>query len=381
MAKMARLLRAFFGPLLPHAWIYPAVPVISVLGETLSGEPTSLAEYGLRFAIPFVAITAVGLPAQVMYIHLGHYFFADRFEWRELIFHGLIVVPCVLLGVEVAYRILDPLVRSAGEPELMAGWRPIGWAVGSISVFGFSFIALQLNRSKDRIAAVELRESEARRAALAAQLQALQARVQPHFLFNCFNTVAGLIEEDPKRATQAVEMLSDLYRYVLDASRHTTVRLDEELGVVRHFLALEGLRYGNRLRSTLDIDPESLDAQLPPLILQPIVENAVLHGISQRRGGGRLELSTRVLAATDEASDVERHGRPTLLLSVEDDGPGLGRSDHAGSGQALADLRQRLELLYGDAAELREGKGELGGTRVELRLPFERGPRSLDTSA
>ncbi len=376
-----RLLRAFFGPLLEHSWIYLALPVLSVIGEAVAGEPQPLAQYGARFAATFVAVFCLGFPAHAMYIHLGGYLFPERFEWRELVFHALIVGSSVLVGTEVAIWIAGPFVRGPGALEELASWRLIGWTVGSVSVFGYSFIALQLSRKEDRIAAVELRESEARRAALAAQLQALQTRVQPHFLFNCFNTVAGLIEEDPKHAAEAVEMLSDLYRYVLDASRHTTVQLDEELAVVRQFLALEGLRHGERLRSTLDVDPKSLDAHVPPLILQPIVENAVLHGISQRRAGGRLELSTRVLAATAEVVDPGRQGRATLLLSVEDDGPGAGRSGHVGAGRALADLRQRLELLYGNAAELREGKGELGGYRIELRLPFERTPRSPDAPA
>jgi two-component system sensor histidine kinase AlgZ len=210
---------------------------------------------------------------------------------------------------------------------------------------------------RDRIEEVELRELRARHELLAAQVQALQARIQPHFLFNCLNTVASLIEADPARAEAAVERLADLLRYTLAASKREKVPLDEELAAVRGFLELESLRHGERLRLALHVDPRAGDALVPPLVLQPVVENAVVHGVAPRREGGRVEVR------------VERRDG-ALVLGVEDDGPGPGGSAQRGSGIALADLRQRLALLYGDAARLEVGRAALGGCRVEIAIPI-----------
>jgi LytS/YehU family sensor histidine kinase len=140
------------------------------------------------------------------------------------------------------------------------------------------------------------------------------------------------------------------------------VRLDQEIAAVRDHLELEKLRYGPRLRASLELAPELGALCVPPLCLQPVVENAILHGIAKREGGGSLAVSAR------------REG-DQLLLRVDDDGPGPEGSSHAGTGTALADLRDRLRLLYADAASLTVAPRPSGGCRVELRIPAEAEPR------
>lgn len=358
---MRKALRAFFGPLVHDMWIYPAVPLVALIAAVGAAPDMVFAEYATRTGIAFAMVVCLGLPAHILYEHVGSRLLPERFEWWELLIHVAIVGSSVVVGTELCI-LLVPLFLDAIPPDGVSEWRRVGWVAGSFGVGSFCAVAVIMNRSRERLQRVELRESEARQASLAAQLQALQARVQPHFLFNCLNTVAGLIEEDPKRANRAVEMLADLFRYTLDSSKQATVALERELLVVRDFLELETLRYGDRLKTALHTDPACSDAQVPPLVLQPIVENAVLHGIANRRGGGRLELVTK------------RRG-DELVLTVEDDGPGPGHSAHTGAGAALADLRRRLQLLYGARAGLREGPAELGGYRVEVVLPFERAPR------
>jgi LytS/YehU family sensor histidine kinase len=181
--------------------------------------------------------------------------------------------------------------------------------------------------------------------------------MQPHFLFNSLNAVASLIGEDPERAEAALEKLSDILRYALDASRQPFVPLEQELEAVAGYLELETLRFPDRLTAALHVEPGIGAVPVPPLFLQPLVENAVRHGIAPRREGGRLEVE--IQRCEDE-----------LRVRVEDDGPGIGGSPHRGAGVALADLRKRLALLYGDRASLGVDRGALGGCRVTLRLPL-----------
>jgi LytS/YehU family sensor histidine kinase len=204
---------------------------------------------------------------------------------------------------------------------------------------------------------VELRAEQARQQALRSQLEALQARTNPHFLFNSLNTVAGLIEEDTKAAERVLEKLSHLFRYALDGSRTPWVRLEQEIEAVQSYLDVETIRLGTRLQSSVEVAPELREVQVPPLILQPLVENAVLHAIAPRKGGGRL----RVEAA--------RRGE-YMELSVTDDGAGLGSSSHNGSRSSLENLRQRLGLVYDGRAQVDVTSEPGTGVRVTLRLPL-----------
>jgi sensor histidine kinase YesM len=189
-----------------------------------------------------------------------------------------------------------------------------------------------------------------------AQLQALRSQVNPHFLFNTLHSIAELIHENPRLAEQMLLKLGELLR----KSLHTPaleVRLREELDFIRDYLAIEQMRLGDRLALVWNIDPAAEDASVPSLILQPIIENAIQHGIGRSRHGGRIEIT----AARD--SDLIR-------LEVRDNGPGLSRdSDPSGTGIGIENTRARLDRLYGSRASFRLTNDH--GLVVSMTLPCQ----------
>jgi len=274
--------------------------------------------------------------------------------WRYLGTHALLITVGGVLGVEAAIfaKGLFPWTKSVHIERLPAYEITFVFGIVIVSIF------TTIERLKMRALRSEEQLEKARQEALHAQLEALQARTNPHFLFNSLNTVAGLIEEDPKRAEQVLERFSELLRYSLTSSGKDRVPLTEELDVVRGYLDVEGLRLGDRLRARVDVAEGIGAIPVPPLILQPLAENAVLHGIAHRREGGALA----VRAARVNGS---------LELVVEDDGPGPGHSNHAGTRTGLVGLRKRLELAYQGRAVVEMTEPEGGGCRVRLTLPLD----------
>lgn len=214
-------------------------------------------------------------------------------------------------------------------------------------------------RLKRRAREYELREERLRRAALRAELSALQARTDPHFLFNTLNTLSGLIEEDPAKANEMLDRLAGVFRYALEGSRAGSVPLADELRAVEAYLQVEAIRFGDRFQWTLDAPPDLRDTRVPPLFLQPLVENALVHGVAQKRGSARVDVR---LTRTDGFLHVE----------VEDDGPGPGGSNASGTGDALQNLRERLNLLFGAQSSLTTRCGSLGGFLVTVNIPLHR---------
>lgn len=211
------------------------------------------------------------------------------------------------------------------------------------------------------VAALLLRARARTPAATTARLSELQSRIRPHFLFNTLNSAIALVRDEPARAEALLEDLSDLFRHAL-VEQGESATLDEEIALARRYLAIEEVRFGERLRVQWVIDPRTGGAQLPPLLLQPLVENAIRHGLEPQVEGGRIAVAARTLAGTP--------GR--LELTVIDTGAGLGRNPaQAGSRFGLAQVRERLATLQGSAAVLELGPGDAGrGTRVRIVLPL-----------
>jgi signal transduction histidine kinase len=211
-------------------------------------------------------------------------------------------------------------------------------------------------RAQRRTHAMEAATAEARLLAQQAQLAALRAQVNPHFLFNALHSVGALVASDPVRADRALEQLGDLLRYALHAEDQ--VSFGREWAFTQDYLAFEELRLGSRLRVETQVDDAARGVLVPPLILQPLVENAVRHGIADRPEGGRIALRARV-------------ADHRLLLTVEDDGPGNGVK--AGNGVGVGSVRERLAVLYGGTASL-ETRRLPHGYRVSLDLPCREAP-------
>jgi len=229
----------------------------------------------------------------------------------------LITLLCSLLALRLgADAGLDP--RPLETLPVIAGNQAIS---GIITLMALRYFYVQ-HQWKQQV------QAEAR-----ARLQALQARIRPHFLFNTLNTIASLIRSRPDPAEQAVLDLADLLRFAL--AQQDTITLQEELELTRHYLAIESLRLGDRLRVDWRLDPNlPLDLPIPALLLQPLVENAIYHGLQRLPEGGTLTIQ------------IERRAHE---LQVNIANPRLAESgEHRGSGQRLAqeNIRQRLQLAY-----------------------------------
>ncbi len=194
-----------------------------------------------------------------------------------------------------------------------------------------------------------------------AQLRALQAQLNPHFLFNALNSVVALIGRDPALAQRTVVRLADLLRATLRTGDAQEVALAQELEVTRRYLEIEQVRFADRLTVQWDV-ADDIESVVPAFALQPLVENALLHGVARLSGPGTLSISAQRVA-----NDV--------VLRVCDNGPGLlSPSRSSGAGVGLANLRARLERLHGDAASLALLARESGGAEAVLRVPFRSAP-------
>jgi two-component system LytT family sensor kinase len=205
--------------------------------------------------------------------------------------------------------------------------------------------ALQASRLEDRLAQ--------------AQLQVLRAQLQPHFLFNALNAVSSLMHRDVEAADTMLAALSDLLRLALHNSGAPEVPLKQELEFVQRYLDVMRVRFGDRLVARVEVDPASLDALVPNLLLQPLVENAVRHGVAQRVGGGRVELRAE-----------RRNG--VLRLQVADNGPGLpdGWDERRHAGVGLRNTRSRLRQLYGPSYRLVLRNRPEGGLELIVSVPY-----------
>jgi two-component system, LytTR family, sensor kinase len=195
-----------------------------------------------------------------------------------------------------------------------------------------------------------------------ARLNALRMQLDPHFLFNALNTVSSQVEREPKLARRMIEHLGDLLRLSLNSRGVHEISLAEELAFLDHYLAIQNIRFGNALKIEMRIDPEVEDALVPSLFIQPLVENAIRHGISKRARGGSIILS---------AQRFEER----LLIQVLDDGVGLpsGWSFETHKGVGLSVTRERFAGLYpGDTSQFHVRRRGEGGTEVSISFPLHK---------
>jgi signal transduction histidine kinase len=232
-------------------------------------------------------------------------------------------------------------------------------------------------RVTDERYARDLREREILQLATEAELRALRAQLNPHFLFNTLTTIGHLIQEAPERALETLFRLTGLLRAVLKRSDGEFVTLAEELEIVRTYLAIESARFEERLIVTIDVPAELTMVRVPPLILQPLVENAIKHGIAPLGAGGRVIVAAAAVrgspTATAPAADARMRG---IALSVIDTGVGASPAEferRRAAGIGLSNIARRLERYYGAAAALEVKSAPGVGTAVSIRLPVGAG--------
>lgn len=266
----------------------------------------------------------------------------------------VLVLPLVAAVGAVAVAIAMGMIASRallGSPEHFVAVAVMAIYLGVVSRIIFGATRTLYEYGRRQAAAAERARGEAVQATMAA----LQAQTSPHFLFNTLNTVAALVRSDPRAAERTVESLASLLRRTLERSRRTMSTVADEMEYANAYLAIEQERFGERLRTEWQVPPSVRSNEIPTMTLQPLVENAIRHGISARLEGGAIRIAME-----------ERPGG--LLIVVEDTGPGFPSRHIEGNG--LGNLRRRLTTLYGDAAGLRIGHRERGGgARVELVIP------------
>jgi hypothetical protein len=206
--------------------------------------------------------------------------------------------------------------------------------------------------------AQEMAEAESlKRQVVEAKMAAMQAQVEPHFLFNTLASIDHLIEVDPPRASRMQKNLIALLRASMPAMREAATTLGRELQVVRPYLEILKVRMEDRLRAEINVAEGLYSADFPPMMLQSLVENAIKHGLEPKPEGGTLRVEAEVA-----------HGK--LVVSVADSGVGFGRAPTVGTGTGLNSIRERLKLIYGSQAELRIAGNSPTGTRVTIVVPY-----------
>jgi hypothetical protein len=298
------------------------------------------------------------------------YPWARRLHWRR---HGVVqralLHAAAALAFGAAWLALEfaaaawffglPHARASFEQHVL--WR----AVWGVFIYGALVLGFGSALYAQRAQASALAAAQAEAARVRAELAAISGKLNPHFFFNTLNSLVALTRQDAAAAEQALMRFARMMRYVLDSQRGAADRvpLGDEIDFVRDYLALESLRLGSRLKVEWRLDPATLDDEIPPLTLQPLVENSIVHGIAPQLAGGtvRIESERRADAAG-------------LALRVADDGAGcdLTRADtRKRRGVGLAALRERFALDYGGQARLEVHSAPGAGFRVEILLPVK----------
>lgn len=278
----------------------------------------------------------------------------ERIAWG-----GLTLVLCCLVGGYAWYLATQVLCSDCKLPGHWLGYLSFffGWMQLLLAWTG-AYVGIKLARQLQ-----QERETALRATAMAhqAQLRMLRYQLNPHFLFNTLNAISTLVLDG--RGTQANGMigaLSAFLRYSLDNHPEQKITLEQEIGAIRRYLAIEQMRFGDRLRVGVMATPAAETALVPSLILQPLIENAIKYAVSRREEGGRIELVARV---EDDMLDI----------ALRDDGPGSPdyQPGGRGSGVGLANTRERLRVLYGERHHFEIRRLQPRGTEARLRIPLE----------
>ena len=255
--------------------------------------------------------------------------------------------------------LLNPYADPGGPGPFLSIWQSKLYSsfLSVLVLYGFVIAITYALDSRERLARHETETARLNEQLSKAQLNALRRQIEPHFLFNTLNAIAGLVRE--KRSDAAISMiirLSEFLRQVVADSSRQQVTLGEEVEFLQKYLDIQKVRFAERLQLNIEVPQELFSAEVPALLLQPIVENAVKHGIAKRAQGGRISISA-----------LRRNG--TLNVSVYNDGPGVAEADPASSGVGISNLRTRLQGLYGDGFELTMNNEE-SGVVVSVSMPY-----------
>jgi LytS/YehU family sensor histidine kinase len=346
-------------PLRPYAIAWVPLAAVYAALFMASGRPaTTAVRSALVTVLPFalLGLLVLRLPRRV--------------PWHDERRAGFFAAQ---LGLTVAYALvgaagvvaawtLDSLLTTgrAGlrfDPMIVA-WQAVMGGLIYLAIAGGAYAWQNAQRVREESA----RAAQADALRARAELAVLRSQLNPHFLFNTLHAALGLVRRDPALAERALERLGEVLHYGLRMHREALdqVTLANEWAFVRSYLEIESLRLEERLRLHLEADPGAMEELVPPFVLQPLVENAILHAVAPRKAGGRVAITAR------------RHG-DGLRLEVCDDGPGMPASpERSGNGLGLQLLRERLAMLYAGRANLSLQPADGGGLRATIDLPLDR---------
>jgi sensor histidine kinase YesM len=281
---------------------------------------------------------------------------------RRALFFSLVPLTGLVIGYALSFALFALI-----DKNFHLRWISIWWVTGALMIWAvISFVMwrfykkeLQIAETQQQLALDRARSAELERQAASAQLRTLQAQIEPHFLFNTLANVVSLIDTQPAQARRMLERLIALLRGSLSASRAEQATLGQEFDLCRAYLDILAIRMAGRLAYDVELDPALRALPAPPMLLQPLVENAIQHGLEPKVEGGRV-----LLRAQQQADAVE--------VIVQDDGIGFGNLTRGG-GVGLSNLRARLATLFAGRARLVIEDAQ-PGTRVRLLLPLATAP-------
>jgi two-component system LytT family sensor kinase len=353
--------------------------VILLLGWTMVGLVFAAVSYGVALSQndKRFGITA-SLKLNLVLFYLWGVFsplilrFCRRFrlEFRRLSIRNLTVhVPAIVLFAAVHETLLLAILwsitpSSRGELATITDYyaRHFGYGfyidliIASLIVIGAHALLYY-----DDFRTSELQQSSLKAQLAQAQLRALKMQVHPHFLFNTLHSISSLVLEDPPKANSMIARLGDFLRLTLDHADHQLVTLKEETEFLRCYLDIEQVRFGDRLSVVFDLEPQTLSALLPDLILQPVVENAIQHAIAPRATRGHINIQAKRLDSL-------------LRVAIRDNGLGITSNANSPAKKCLGitNVRTRLQQIYGSDFRFELTNGENGGLTVIMEIPFQR---------
>ena len=274
------------------------------------------------------------------------------FDWQIIFFWTVIGLRFV--QTELAQHLPPHYIFSIESPDNY-------WIYSAI--YAASVIAVGIELKIFNSVRIQIKLEEQERLLLHARMEALQNQINPHFLFNTLNSISSLVRFDPDMARDVIFKLATILRRLLNSSE-AFAPLREELEFIDNYLDIEVVRFGrDKLRVVKELDPASLDVVVPSMLLQPLVENSIKHGLGPKVEGGSIYLRSRLVDSR-------------LIIEVEDDGVGMGgaqleeSSSWSGMGIGMANISERLQVLYGDTARMTIDSHEGKGTLVRIRLPL-----------
>ncbi|HTE53123.1 MAG TPA: histidine kinase [Kofleriaceae bacterium] len=328
-----------------------AVGAATGLLLALSQGETSTAVVGRSIAIALLYTALIGVPVGALMDPLFH-----GLRRRAPLLRWSVVAAVLIAVTAIACALVGLLLVALGAPPATY-WPRFVYSARVALVIGviITISATFWERLRRRVDESQLAEARASELAAEARLNALEARVHPHFLFNTLNSVLSLIPDDPARAEQLLEKLAGLLRFSLDAGRRGLIPLGDELRIVGDYLDIESARLGERLRADVEVEPGLESWLVPPFAVQTLVENSVRHAIAPRRAGGAVRVRAR------RAGD-------RLELSVWDDGDGFSRAELR-PGHGLENLESRLGVLFAGHGGLTLERADRGGMAVTVAVP------------